>query len=132
MQRPRERITAGFDIHCVFEPADEAEAVALFEELRRYIDAHRLSYERALVFREPVGPWPTPMWQVLLRHGGAERLEADLGLCLSWLMINRGHFAIMVHPNTATDGDFGGELRDHRDYGFWLGDGPPLILEVFD
>ena len=88
------------------------------------------------IFEKPVGPWPTPMWQLEIKNWdhskeGQEKFYLDLGLSLSWLMLNRDKFSVMVHPNTKKMDSQGGDLRDHTDYTCWLGKSYELKIELF-
>ncbi len=129
---PADWIVEGYDVHVVFSSSQEAEAVALFTAFSEYVAAEQIPHQRALIFKAPVGPWPTPMWQILLRRlGSRDDLERDLGKCIAWMMLNRGELSAMFHPNTRTAEDFGGGLRDHRDYSLWLGPAQQLRLGIF-
>ena len=129
---PKEVIVDGYDVHVVFCSAREPEAAVFFNEFMDFVKDQCIVHDRAVIFTEPVGPWPGPMWQVLLRNTASfADLERDLGKCLAWLMINRGDFSVMVHPNTERHGPFGGAYRDHTDYSLWLGRPLELRLDIF-
>ena len=127
-REPNVWITNGYDIHVVFQPAELDKASALFRSFTDYLSRHRIAVERALLFEEPVGPWPCPMWQVLLPQH--QEMHAQLGLCISWLMLNRGSFSVMIHPNTRQDEQRGGPYEDHSANLLWLGEGLPLKLDM--
>lgn len=133
IQNPDQLISQGFDVHLVFEEGQIDEARALFRAFMNFVNARGIPHDRALVFEKAVGPWPTPMWQLLLRPelSGAN-LQAELGQCLSWLMINRGPFSVMIHPNTDESSPFGGGLKDHRDHCLWMGPAQSLKLKIFE
>ncbi len=116
----------GYDIHVVFESAQAPEACVLFDRFQAYLAVAEIAHDRPMVFSEPVGPWPTPMWQVLLPQ--SERVDRDLGLCISWLMLNRGPFSVMVHPNTVKSDGSSASYEDHSAHMLWLG--PPLQLRL--
>ena len=117
----------GYDIHVVFEARQEPQACELFEQFRAHLVATEIPYDRDIVFSEPVGPWPTPMWQVLLPQ--SERVDHDLGICISWLMLNRGPFSVMVHPNTVKRDGSSASYEDHSAHMLWLGPSLDLRLE---
>lgn len=129
---PRDLIDQGFDIHLVFDEAQAPEAKQLFEAFKNFIEEREIPYQRGMIFEKPVGPWPTPMWQVLLRpESSFGQLESHLGACLAWMMINRGPFSVMIHPNSDERSEQGGALRDHRDHCLWLGRAQSLKLSIF-
>lgn len=128
---PRQWIVDGYDVHLIYTDDRKAEAIALFERFMAYVEAERIPYLRPIVFEQPVGPWPTPMWQLLLRNQDPVALERDLGRCVAWMMLNRGGFSVMIHPNTRRDEGFGGGLRDHSRHMLWMGPSLPLKLDIF-
>jgi DOPA 4,5-dioxygenase len=125
---PDQAITRGFDIHVVFSSVQTIPARALFESFLTFLAERQLPHTRPLLFESAVGPWPGPMWQVLLPPG--PRLYEDLGQCVSWLMLNRGDFSVMVHPNTVQEGSQGGAVEDHSQSHFWMGTPLTLRLDV--
>ncbi len=131
MTDPAAWVVDGYDVHLLFEKHEEEAARALFRSFLHYVEAEQIPYERGIVFPAPVGPWPTPMWQILLRRKERTLLERDLGRCIAWMMLNRGSFSAMVHPNTREEAGIGGGLRDHRDYCLWLGEPRRLRLGIF-
>jgi aromatic ring-cleaving dioxygenase len=116
----------GYDIHVVFLPAQQAEAQAMMDAFLAFVDSRDIPYERPILFEAPVGPWTTPMWQILLLQPDPEGLSRSLGDCVGWLMANHGPFSVMVHPNSVD----GGRI-DHTENAFWLGPPTPLRLEIF-
>ena len=127
IRNPDQSITRGYDIHLVFSPDQEEEATQLFDKFMEFILAEKIPHDRAKIFTRPVGPWPTPMWQVLLPE--SSQVEANLGRCLSWLMLNHGAFPVMIHPNTKTEGDRGGSVEDHSRNMIWIGEPQKLLME---
>lgn len=122
----------GADIHVVFESDQAAQARALFDRFLEFIHGQEITHERALIFERPVGPWPTPMWQVLFPVAGDyPRMERELARCVMWLALNRGSLSVMVHPQTRTGEGFGGGFRDHSQYHFWMGTPQSLKLSIF-
>lgn len=67
---------------------------------------------------EPVGPHPQAMYQVAFD-------VAVFPALVPWLMLNRGHLVVLVHPETGDD------LADHSRHAMWLGAVLPLRLDVF-
>lgn len=65
---------------------------------------------------EPVGPHPTPMYQVAFAAHEFSRI-------VPWLMLNRGNLTILVHPETGDD------PTDHSDHALWLGEILDLDIE---
>ncbi|MGB0640446.1 MAG: DOPA 4,5-dioxygenase family protein [Myxococcota bacterium] len=124
IRNPDDTITGGIDIHVVFDEPDMSHASLLFEQFISFIEHTNIKHHRPLLFSSPVGPWPCPMWQVLLPD--SPRLDADLGHCIRWLMINRGKLSVMIHPNTQEDNGRGGPREDHSHNTVWLG--PPISL----
>ena len=123
-------VTGGYDVHAVFESAQRSHAVRVYERFVAFVQAQQIPHARPLVFDEPVGPWPTPMWQVLLPQ--SERVEIDLRACMKWLIEHRDGLSIMVHPNTERQGQQGGMVADHTDHAQWLGPSLSLRLEDYE
>lgn len=128
IRNPDQSITRGYDIHLVFAPNQEKEATQLFDKFMEFIQEEKITHDRAKIFSKPVGPWPTPMWQVLLPE--SPDAEANLGRSISWLMLNHGDFSVMIHPNTKTEGDSGGSVEDHSRNMLWIGEPQPLLLKT--
>jgi DOPA 4,5-dioxygenase len=104
-----------YHAHVYYTDADSRRRAAT---LRERIDAAfdvRLGRWRD----EPVGPHPTPMYQVAFDAG----IFADI---VPWLMLNRDGLTILVHPNTGED------LEDHRDRPLWLGQKLDLNLAFLE
>jgi len=128
---PGDWIPDGYDVHVVYTDADRSAAHALYQRFIAYLDAEKIPYVRPILFEDPVGPWPTSMWQILLRNPDAVAIERDLGRCVAWMMINRGALSVMIHPNTERDGEFGGGHADHSQYMLWMGSPQVLKLQIF-
>jgi aromatic ring-cleaving dioxygenase len=64
---------------------------------------------------QPVGPHPSPMYQVAFAVEEFARL-------VPWLMLNRAELSVLVHPETGHDYD------DHTRFAVWLG--APLALRL--
>jgi DOPA 4,5-dioxygenase len=106
------RIT-GYHAHIYYPDAAAREVAA---RLREAIGAQfevRLGRWRD----EPVGPHPTPMYQVAFPVAEFPRL-------VPWLMLNRQGLTVLVHPETGDD------YTDHADRALWLGAPLPLRLET--
>ena len=129
IRNPDSSIENGYDIHVVFASEQSEKATDLFTAFMDFVLAKKIAQHRSKVFLKPVGPWPTPMWQVLLPQ--SERVHHDLGLCLGWLMLNRGEFSVMIHPNTRKENGFGGDYEDHHQNMLWLGPSMSLKLDIF-
>jgi aromatic ring-cleaving dioxygenase len=128
IRNPDDTITDGIDIHVVFNDSEMIIATQLFEQFLSFVQHNNINHHRPLLFSSPVGPWPGPMWQVLLPDG--PHLDADLGQCIRWLMINRGDLSVMVHPNTKEKSGRGGSREDHSQNTLWLGPPLPLLLDT--
>jgi aromatic ring-cleaving dioxygenase len=131
MRLPDDWITSGYDIHVVYTPTRQHEARALRQRFLSWLADEGIPFQRPIDFPEPVGPWPTAMWQVLLKNPDPTAITHDLGRCVAWLMINRGALSVMIHPNTTPDGEFGGHLADHSEHRLWMGEPQELRLEIF-
>jgi len=68
---------------------------------------------------EPVGPHPTPMYQVAFEPDQFAKL-------VPWLMLNRDGLTILLHPNTDD------AVADHRDQPFWFGEVLPLDIAFLE
>jgi aromatic ring-cleaving dioxygenase len=66
---------------------------------------------------QPVGPHPTPMFQVSFSTGEFSRV-------VPWLMLNHDGLSILIHPNT-DDG-----YSDHAEHALWIGRQLDLRLDV--
>ena len=132
MQRlPGEWIEHGYDVHVVYTQAQRDVAHALYHRFLAYVTDEGIPFDRPIIFEDPVGPWPTSMWQILLRNTDTTAIERDLGRCVGWMMINRGTLSVMIHPNTTPDGEFGGGRADHSRYMLWMGEPQELKLSIF-
>ena len=128
IRSPRDSIT-GYDIHLVFTQNQQEQAEHLFTACLEFLNENEISYHNHRVFSRPVGPWPTCMWQFELPI--SSRVQQDLGLCISWFMLNRGAFSVMVHPNTKQENGRGGAREDHGENHLWLGTPMPLKMSIF-
>lgn len=99
----------GFHAHIYYESAEQRARAA---EIREYVDEnHKVKMGR---WRdEPVGPHPTPMYQIAFENDIFEIL-------VPWLMLHRQGLNVLIHPNTDD------VVADHRDFPIWLGDKLPL------
>ena len=118
-----------YDLHVVFSESQIEEAQFFFQRFLSFLEEHQIEYQKHRFFTEPVGPWPTPMWQCILPS--SDTLHQSLGLCTAWFMLNRGPFSVMIHPNTRQEGAYGGVYEDHSQNHLWLGDPLELKLELF-
>ena len=129
MRSPKDSITGGYDIHLVFRENQREEAKHLFTACLDFLNDHGIEYQNHRIFPEPVGPWPTGMWQFELPS--SSRSFHNLGMCISWLMLNRKGFSVMIHPNTKTEEGKGGAREDHEQNHLWLGTPIELHLSIF-
>ena len=126
IRNPFISITNGYDIHVVFSANQIEQANHLFIDFMTFISDNGIPHHRPKVFDKPVGPWTTPMWQVLLTQ--SNRVHHDLGTCIGWLMLNRRGFSVMIHPNTDLEHGLGGSYEDHSQNMLWLGQ--PMALKL--
>lgn len=129
MRSPNESIIGGYDIHVVFTKNQQKDAEHLFVACLYFLDEHEIAYHNQRLFSDPIGPWPTGMWQLELPSSA--EVYHDLGMCISWLMINRGVFSVMIHPNTKKEGERGGPIEDHGQNHLWLGRPIELNMSIF-
>lgn len=100
-------------VHVYFhDAAQKAKALTL----REAIDA-KFDTKLGRVHDVPVGPHPTPMYQV---HFGNDQFPGFV----PWLALNRDGLDILLHPNTED------EVADHSDHAIWMGAVLPLNLDV--
>lgn len=130
IRTPHHSITGGYDVHLVFTHGQHEEAKVLFTTCLEFLDENGVEYKNHRMFLQPVGPWPTEMWQFELPN--SVHVHRDLGLCISWFMLNRGGFSVMVHPNTKEEGGKGGSLEDHGQNHLWLGTPVKLLMSIFE
>ena len=127
LRNPKMSITAGFDLHVIYQASELEDATNLFEAFLCFIEENNIIHTRPKIFSTPVGPWPLPMWQVILPQHN--EVYEDLGLCISWFMLNRGRFSVMIHPNSQIENSLGGVREDHTKNMLWLGDAIVLNTE---
>jgi DOPA 4,5-dioxygenase len=102
---------ADYHAHVYFDSAEERHAAdALRGELNQRFDV----FVSRLVDR-PIGPHPTPMFEVAFD-------TSMFATIVPWLMLNRDGLSILVHPNT------GFAKADHLSNALWLGQAKELIV----
>ena len=129
IRTPQDSITGGYDFHLVFLSHQEDEAKKLFSACTDFMNKNKIRFTNNRIFAKPVGPWPTCMWQFELPP--SSHVYRDLGLCVSWFMLNRGSYSVMVHPNTKSEHGLGGALEDHGQNQLWLGTPQVLNMSIF-
>ena len=129
MRHPKNSIPKGYDIHVVFQDNQREEARLLFDSCIEFLINDDITFQNHKVFSSPVGPWPTPMWQFVLPS--SPQVHHDLGLCISWFMLNRGELSVMIHPNSRKENELGGAYEDHVQNHLWLGQSMSLKIEIF-
>ena len=106
----------GYHAHVYFRSPEERGAAL---ELHGYI-AEAFGQVRVGRFHEqPVGPHPSPMFQVAMPPEAFAQV-------VPWLMLNRGSLPVLVHPLV------GDVLAEYDRLPLWLGDRLELNLKVFD
>ena len=133
---PKLLLSQGIDVHCLFDLEDIEKATIIYNEFLKYLSDCNVTSEHARIFERPVGPWPTPMWQLVIRPNKTfEKFEEKIGKVILWLMLNRDQFSVMIHPNTSKNKidefEFGGDLLDHTQYVLWLGKQHSLKIDIF-
>jgi DOPA 4,5-dioxygenase len=104
-------LIADYHAHVYFDSAEERHAAeALRGELNQRFDV----FVSRLVDR-PIGPHPTPMFEVAFD-------PTMFATIVPWLMLNRDGLSILVHPNT------GFAKADHLSNALWLGQPKELIV----
>ena len=129
LRDPEQSITDGFDLHVIFQASELQEATKLFDAFLLFVQEKNIPHIRPKIFQKPVGPWPLPMWQVILPHH--DGIYENLGRCTAWFMLNRSGFSVMIHPNSREEDGIGGELEDHTKNMIWLGEPAVLKTEIF-
>lgn len=101
----------GYHAHVYYRnEAERAEAAVLRAELIGRFDVTPGRWRD-----QPVGPHPSPMYQIAF---GADVFPE----LMPWLMLNRRGLTVLVHPDTGND------LADHGTHPLWLGEVLPLDL----
>lgn len=95
----------GFHAHVYYRGTAEHAAARV---LREHLDA-RFDVVLGRWRDEPIGPHPSPMYQVAF----APEVFADI---VPFLMLNRAGLVILVHPETGRPRD------DHLVHALWLGE----------
>jgi len=106
-------IIEGYHAHLYYAP----ETRPIAGRLRAAIAEH---FPRARIgswHDEPVGPHSVAMYQVAFA-------TEDFPSLVPWLMLNRDHLNILVHPLT------GDSVADHTRFALWLGSPVPLRVDV--
>ena len=96
-----------YHIHIYYTPGapDEAQAKTLAKDILRLFPAHATE---AHEYDKPGGPHAVSNVAVHIDAKG-------FGDIVSWLQFNTGGLSALVHPKS------GDVIRDHIDYGLWLG-----------
>ena len=129
IRNPTIAVTNGYDIHVTFVKKQRKKAHLLSAQFIEFLQEKSIPYSKHKIFDAPVGPWGTPMWQVILPQ--SRRMHQDLGECIAWLMLNRGNLSVMIHPNTQREGGLGGGYEDHSQNMLWMGEATALRLNIF-
>lgn len=95
----------GYHAH-VYYNDDISRAIA--GRIREYVE-HKFNVVMGRWRDEPVGPHPTPMYQMAFDNEAFPKL-------VPWLMLNHDSLSVLIHPNTDD------MVADHRDFPIWLGD----------
>jgi aromatic ring-cleaving dioxygenase len=113
---PETTVITGYHAHVYF--GDDADSREKAARVREAI-SDRFTVVMGRWHDMPVGPHPTPMYQVAF--------ETDqFATLVPWLMLNREGLTVLVHPNTDD------AVADHRDLPMWMGDILPMNLAVLE
>jgi len=104
---------SGYHAHLYYDALTRPSAA----QIRDHIAAQFPTAQLGRWHDNPVGPHPTGMFQIAFA-------VADFPRLVPWLMLNRGHHCILVHPETGDD------YADHAHHAMWLGEKLPLNLEM--
>jgi len=109
---PLSEITS-YHAHIYYEPGEGRERAARLRELigERFVARLGSWHDK------PVGPHPTPMYQVAFAVELFPRF-------VPWLMLNRMGLTVLIHPNTRRPRD------DHLSNALWLGAALPLKGDI--
>lgn len=105
-----------FDAHIYFSPENRLQAEALRALAQKSFHGQKVFVGEMIP--EPIGPHPTPMFEINF----PKELFSDLVL---WLMKERGDLSVLVHEVTGDD------LYDHTQAALWLGAAVPLDYSRF-
>jgi aromatic ring-cleaving dioxygenase len=94
---------AGYHAHIYYTADSRSHAEQIREEMER-----QFSVILGRWHDQPVGPHPSPMFQVIIS-------TEEFGKVVPWLNLNRGPLDILIHPETGND------LEDHTTLAIWLG-----------
>ncbi len=103
----------GYHAHVYFDAATLEQARQLCEDA-----ANLFEVEMGRLHQKPVGPHPCWSCQLAFSPSQFENI-------VPWLAMQRDGLTVLVHPQS------GDELRDHRDYAFWMGKVETLDLSRF-
>jgi DOPA 4,5-dioxygenase len=103
-------------IHVYFDP----EIKHFAEAIHKYFVAfkgsvHYPSLTVGKIHDNPVGPHTKGQFQM-------EMNLDEFGHVIHYLMTNRNHLSVLIHPQTGHD------VEDHTSNCFWMGDKLPLVL----
>jgi len=105
----------GFHAH-VYYHDDETREIAA--KIRSYAEAN-LNVIMGRWRDQPVGPHPTPMFQMAFQPDEFARI-------VPWLMLNHHGLSVLIHPET------GDHVPDHRDFPLWLGEKLDLDISFLE
>ena len=102
----------GYHAHVYYHSTETRERASY---LRERIDA-LFSVALGRWREEPVGPHPTPMYQVAFAPDQFPKI-------VPWLALNHAPLSILIHPETGDD------VADHSDHALWMGRQYDLDIE---
>ncbi len=128
---PYQIIVNGFHLHMDFTRAEETIALQIFDNFLRFLlDIKLRPTSTRLYGPGENGPHIQQGWEVKFEMHDVNILQ-KIGIAVGWLMCNRQHLSVFIHPVTWEEGDHPTELKAHADYSMFIGDLPPLDLNFF-
>ena len=142
---PYEVLRGGYDVHVYFTLEQHDLALSVYNAFLAFLSKHKIEPTFSFVYDKPPdfegGPHKGPMWVVqfmginpardVIQKGGNPRAIEQIGVALSWIMLNRHGLKVLVHPNLALPfGEVEKEKIDHQMYGVWMGIADPTPKEL--
>lgn len=125
-------INNGFHIHMDFTRAEQDVALQVFDHFLKFLLEIGLRPTSTRLYSPGEnGPHIQQGWEVKFQMRDA-RVLRNIGIAIGWLMCNRQHLSVFVHPVTWEEGDHPAEFKAHAEYSMFIGDLPPLDLSFFN
>ena len=128
---PYQAIINGFHIHMDFSRREEETALLVFDNFLRFLLEIGLRPSSTRLYGPGEnGPHIQQGWEVKFETQD-KRILQKIGIAIGWLMCNRQHLSVFIHPVTWEEGDHPTEFKAHAEYSMFIGDLPPLDLNFF-